>query len=132
MSSVLIREEGKKQRPVFYTNKMRLDVETRYNSLEKMVLSLVVVKKKLQHYFQSHPIIVVTNYLIRKILSNPDLSGRLTKWAIELGINEIKYIPRTAKKGQVIADFLVEIPSFGPLEKELIVLLKEGRNVMES
>ena len=71
-----------------------------------MVLALVTAKKKLRHYFESHPITVVTNYPIRQILSKPDLSGRLTKWAIELGIYEIKYIPRTAKKSQVIADFL--------------------------
>ena len=54
------------------------------------------------------------------------MSGRLTKWAIELGIYEIKYIPRAAKKSQVIADFLVEIQSFEPTEKELAVLPEEG------
>ena len=48
------------------------------------------------------------------------------KWTIELGIYEIKYIPRTANKSQVIADFLVEIQSFDHKEKELIVLSEEG------
>ena len=75
--AVLIREEGKKQRPVFYTSKMLLDAKTRYNSLEKMVLALVVAKKNLQHYFESHMIIVVRNYPIWQILSKPDLSVRL-------------------------------------------------------
>ncbi|PON76909.1 Ribonuclease H, partial [Parasponia andersonii] len=42
-----------------------------------------------------------------------DLSGRLTKWAIELGIYDIEYRPQAAKKGQVMVDFLVEIESFG-------------------
>ena len=77
--------------------------------MEKMVLAVVTAKKKLRHYFESHPITVVTNYPIRKILPKPDLSRRLTKWAIELGIYEIKYISRAAKKSQVIVDFLVEI-----------------------
>jgi len=82
VSGVLIKEENKKQKPVFYTSKMLLDAETRYSDLEKMVLALVTAKKKLRHYFESHPITVVTNYPIRQILSKPDLSGRLTKWAI--------------------------------------------------
>ena len=79
MSTVLIREEGKKQRLVFYTSKMLQDVETRYSSLEQMVLALVVLKKKLRHYFESHPIRVVMNYTISQNLSKPVLSGRLTK-----------------------------------------------------
>ena len=105
---------------------MLLDVETRYNDLEKMVLALVTAKKKLRHYFESHKITVVTNYPIRQILSKPDLFGKLTKWVIELGIYEIEYIPRAAKKSQAIADFLVEIQSFKPTEKELAILPEEG------
>ena len=41
-----------------------------------------------------------------------DLSERLTKWAIKLGIYDIIYLPRTTKKGQVLANFLVKIQSF--------------------
>ena len=91
-----------------------------------MVLALVTAKKKLKYYFESHPIIVVTNCPIKKILSKPDLFGRLTKWAIEVRIYEIKYIPRATKKSQVIVDFLVEIHSFEPTKKELTVLSEEG------
>ena len=45
VSAVLIREEGKKHRPIFYTSKMLLNAEIRYNSLEKMVLALVVRRR---------------------------------------------------------------------------------------
>ena len=112
VSVVLFREENKKQRPVFYVSRMLLDAETRYNAVEKMVLALDNAKKKLRHYFETHPIIVVTDFPIKQILSKPDLSGRLTKWEIDLGVYDIRYLPRAAKKGQVMADFLVEIQSF--------------------
>ena len=39
VSAILVWEEERKQRPVFYTRKMLLDAETRYRDLEKMVLS---------------------------------------------------------------------------------------------
>ena len=39
------------------------------------------------------------------------MSGRLTKWAIDLGIYYIRYVPRVAKKRQVMTDFLVEMQS---------------------
>ncbi|KAM5579269.1 hypothetical protein ABKV19_009186, partial [Rosa sericea] len=45
----------------------------------------------------------------------PETSGRLIKWAIELGEFDIKYQPRTAIKGQAAADFISEsIPSHNP------------------
>ncbi|XP_076956355.1 uncharacterized protein LOC143631475 [Bidens hawaiensis] len=42
--------------------------------------------------------------------SKPELSGRFAKWAIELGEHGIEYKPRPTIKGQVLADFIAEIP----------------------
>ena len=53
-------------------------------------------------------ILVPTSHPLRHVLHNPDVSRRLTKWAIELGDFSIKSVPRTAIKGQVIADFVAE------------------------
>ena len=100
------------QRHVFYINRILLEAETCYSAVEKMVLALVNAKKKLCHYFETHPITVTTEFPIKQILSKPDLSRRLTKWAIDLGIYGIRYVPRAAKKGQVMVDFLVEVQSF--------------------
>lgn len=47
----------------------------------------------------------------------PEVSGRLTKWAIELGEHEINYAPRNAIKGQVLADFIAEL-TCGPYVDE--------------
>ncbi|XP_071699847.1 uncharacterized protein [Rutidosis leptorrhynchoides] len=41
-------------------------------------------------------------------LYKPEVSGRLAKWTIELGENEINYSPRTAVKGRILADYLAE------------------------
>ncbi|XP_062088807.1 uncharacterized protein LOC133795372 [Humulus lupulus] len=76
---------------------MLLDAETRYNMMEKLALALVTAKKKLRQYFESHTIIVYTDYPLRQVLSKPDLSGRLSKWEIELGTYDIRFLPRKAK-----------------------------------
>ena len=67
----------------------------------------------------------MTNCPIKQILLKPDLSGRLTKWVIELGVYDKRYVMRSARKGQVLADFLVEIQSIKPLEKETMILPEE-------
>ncbi|XP_062075333.1 uncharacterized protein LOC133779379 [Humulus lupulus] len=93
---------------------MPLDTETRYIMMEKLALTLITSKKKLRQYFESYTIIVYTDYPLKQVLNKPDLSGRLSKWAIELGTYDIRFLPRKAKKGQVLADFLVEIQYFTP------------------
>ncbi|XP_071727723.1 uncharacterized protein [Rutidosis leptorrhynchoides] len=44
----------------------------------------------------------MTDQPIKHILRNPELSGRLAKWAIELGEYEINFSPRHAVKGLVL------------------------------
>ena len=65
VSAVLFREENKKQKPVFYVNRMLLDAETCYSAVEKIMLALVNAKKKLCHYFETHPITVITDFPIK-------------------------------------------------------------------
>ncbi|GKC86477.1 reverse transcriptase domain-containing protein [Tanacetum coccineum] len=43
------------------------------------------------------------------ILNKPKVSGKLAKYAVELGAYNITYVPRNAIKGQVLADFLNEV-----------------------
>ena len=65
VSAALFREENKKQRPVFYVSRMLLDAKTRYSAVEKMMLALVNAKKKLHHYFETHPVTVITDFPIK-------------------------------------------------------------------
>nr|GEZ61646.1 reverse transcriptase domain-containing protein [Tanacetum cinerariifolium] len=47
--------------------------------------------------------------MIHYILNSPKASGRLAKWAVELGAYGITYAPRKAIKGQVLVDFLADM-----------------------
>ncbi|XP_075478893.1 uncharacterized protein LOC142519748 [Primulina tabacum] len=62
----------------------------------------------LRPYFLSHPIVVLTNSPLGKILTHSDMSGCLVKWTTELGEYDIQYEPRTTIKAQVLTDFLAE------------------------
>ncbi|KAJ9564818.1 hypothetical protein OSB04_000784 [Centaurea solstitialis] len=107
-SAVLVREEDQQQRPIYYVSKSFLDAETRYTSMEKLLLGLMTAAKKLRHYFESHHIIVVTNYPLKTVLRKPELTGRLAKWSIYLSGFDIEFKPKTVIKSQALANFVAE------------------------
>ena len=84
--------------------------------MEKLVLVLVTTARRLRLYFQAHTIEIHTEHPMKKILHKPETSGRLVKWAIELSEFDIRYKLRTAIKGQILADFIMEFTSAEPTE----------------
>ncbi|CAA0811885.1 Unknown protein, partial [Striga hermonthica] len=108
ISAVLIREEGLLQSPIYYVSKALHDAELRYPPMEKLTFALVIAARKLRPYFQEHSVTVRTSYPLRQILHQPDTSGRMVKWSIELGQFDIHYQPRTAIKAQALSDFIAE------------------------
>ncbi|VFQ94712.1 unnamed protein product, partial [Cuscuta campestris] len=117
VSSVLLREEGV-QKPVYYTSRALRGPETRYTPLEKCVLAVVVTVKRLTPYFQAHPVRIMTDQPLGAVLRDPSSSGRVIKWAMVLSQYDISYQPRSGKKGQVIADFMVECTARGKPEED--------------
>ena len=51
VSLVLIRIDSSIQRPVYYVSKSLHEAEVRYLPLEKVILAVVHVTRKLPHYF---------------------------------------------------------------------------------
>ena len=60
VSSALIREEEKVQKPVYYTSQTLKGAEGQYLLMEKLAFALIVASKKLRHYFQAHVVNVMT------------------------------------------------------------------------
>uniref|UniRef100_A0A2N9FJX9 Uncharacterized protein n=1 Tax=Fagus sylvatica TaxID=28930 RepID=A0A2N9FJX9_FAGSY len=111
VSSALIREEERRQLPVYYTSRALRGAEERYPPMEKLAFALVTAARKLRPYFQAHTIVLLTNHPLRKAMNKPDAAGRLIQWSIELSEFDIDYRPRTAIKAQALADFIAEFTS---------------------
>ena len=67
-----------------------------------------MVARKLRPYFQFSFIVVLSKAPLKQILQSPESPRRLTKWSVELGDFDIEYKPKTAIKGQAVADFVAE------------------------
>ena len=83
-------------------------MEERYPRMEKLAFALVTATRKLKPYFQAHTIIILMDQPLKKAMSSPEAAERMALWAIELSEFDVRYRPRTAVKGQVVADFIAE------------------------
>ena len=113
---------------MFFVSKSLTDVETGYPHLERATLALRTAAQKLRPYFQAHLVVVLTDLPLRGAIHKPDMSGRMARWVMELSEYDIQYKPRLSKKGQVLADFLIEIPQPDtcPDEKDWWTLCVDG------
>ena len=90
ISSALIREEGRVQKPVYYTSKALRGAEGRYPLIEELTFALITSSRKLRHYFQAHVINVMTDHTLKKTM-NPRNFPDATPKAHLLGFNFILY-----------------------------------------
>ena len=64
-------EEGhafKVQRPVYFINEVLSNSKTRYSQIQKLLYTVLITKRKLRHYFESHPMIVVTTFPLNEVV----------------------------------------------------------------
>jgi hypothetical protein len=81
-------EEGhmyKVQQLVYYISEVLSYSKIWYLYVQKLLYALLITSRKLRHYFESHKITMVTDFPLEEILHNRDATGRISKWAVELG-----------------------------------------------
>ena len=93
---VEIKEEGHIQtiqRPIYFLSQILAESKTCYPYIQKILYGVYLAKKKLVHYFNAHPITVVTFFPLGGNINNRDATGWITKWALELMAYGITYAP---------------------------------------
>jgi hypothetical protein len=74
----------KVQKPMYFISMVLRDAREHYTMQQKLLYTLLITSRKLHHYFQGHPIKVVTDRPLETILRNPNVTGWVAKWAVEL------------------------------------------------
>jgi hypothetical protein len=95
-------------RTVYYISEVLHDAKTRNLEVHKLLYAVLIASRKLCHYFQVLYISVVTSYLLRVVLHNPNTTGNIAKLVVELVEFEPDFVTCHAIKSNVLADFVVD------------------------
>jgi ribonuclease HI/transposase InsO family protein len=127
------REEGHAllvQRPIYFISEVLSETKVHYPQIQKLLYVVILTRRKLRHYFESHPVTVVSSFPLGEIIQCREASGRIAKWAVELMGETISFAPRKAIKCQVLVDFMAEwvdtqLPT-APIQPELWTMYFDG------
>jgi ribonuclease HI len=84
------------------------ETKIRYPQIQKLLYAVILTRRKLRHYFESHLVTVVSSFPLGEIIQCQEASGRITKWAVGLMGETLSFVLRKAIKSQVLVDFLAE------------------------
>ena len=91
-------EEGhtlKVECPIYYIGEVLSNSRTRYPQIRKLLYDVLIAKRKLCHYFESHIVTVITSFPLSEVIQKRDATGRISKWALELMGQGISYAPNS-------------------------------------
>jgi hypothetical protein len=112
VSAALVQEklerQAKKQVPVYFVSEVLSLSKKNYTELEKVLYVVLMVSRKLRHYFQAYHIIVPSSQPLKDIMRNREATGRIGKWAAELNKFTIDYVHRSSIQSQALADFIAD------------------------
>jgi hypothetical protein len=98
----------KVQKPMYFISTVLRDMRECYTMQQKLLYTLLIASRKLLHYFQGHPIKVVSDHPLETILRNPNITGQVAEWAVELQPFKISFETTKVIKSKALAEFTIE------------------------
>ena len=55
---------------MYFISEVLSNSRTCYPQIQKLLYAVLIAKRKLHHYFESHPVMVVTSFPLTKVVQN--------------------------------------------------------------
>jgi hypothetical protein len=86
------------QRLVYFISEVLSETKVCYPQIQKLLYAIILTRRKLRHYFEGHPVTMVSSFPLGEIAQNREASGRIAKWTVELMSETLFYAPCKAIK----------------------------------